>query len=155
MEVSVTHGTFTIERVYGAAAERVFRAFADGGQKRRWFAEGDGRDVVAYEVHFAVGGRERTSTRFPEGTRFAGEILTNESVYLDIVDGRRIVFAYTMAFGERRFSASLATIELEECEGGTRMRFTEQGAYFEGSDGAQMREAGWRQILEYLGKFLS
>ena len=155
MEVSVTHGSFTLEHLYQAPPQRVFRAFADQEQKRRWFADGDGRDVVAYEVHFAVGGRERTSTRFPEGTPFAGEILTNETVYLDIVDGRRIVFAYTMAFGERRFSASLATIELEQCEGGTRLRFTEQGAFFEGSDGVRMREAGWRPMLDHFGKFLS
>lgn len=153
--MDVTHATFAVERVYGAVPERVFRAFADPRQKRRWFAEGDGRDVVAHENRFEVGGRERTSTRFPEGTPFAGAILTNDTVYLDIVEGHRIVFAYTMAFGDRRFSASLATIELTPCEGGTRMRFTDQGAYFEGSDGAQMREAGWRAILDHLARFLS
>ena len=146
----VTHGTFTIERYYPVAVERVFGAFADAEKKRRWFV-GD-RDVVSHELEFAVGGRERSSTRMGEGTPFAGQVLTNETVYLDIVENRRIVFAYTMAFGERRFSGSLATVELIGGGKGTRLRFTEQGAYFEGSDGVQMREMGWKHLVERLGR---
>lgn len=146
----VTHGTFTIERYYPVGVARVFGAFADGEKKRRWFT-GE-RNVVAHELEFAVGGRERTSTRMGEETPFAGQVLTNETTYLDIVENERIVFAYTMAFGERRFSGSLATVELIEEGKGTRLRFTEQGAYFEGSDGLQMREMGWTHLVDQLGR---
>ena len=35
------------------------------------------------------------------------------------------------------------------------MIFTDQGAYFEGGDGAKMREGGWSKLLEGLAKELA
>lgn len=66
----------------------------------------------------------------------------NDTVFLDIVPERRIVVAYTMTFDGRRTSVSLATIELGESEGGTRLVYTEQGAFLDGLDQAKMRESG-------------
>ena len=64
---------------------------------------------------------------------------------------RRIVLAYTMAVGGRRISASLATVEIVAEGDGTRLTFTEQGAFFEGSDGPELREKGWLALLDGLG----
>ena len=153
-ERSVAHSMFVIERRYGAAPERVFAAFADAEKKRRWFAGGERSGPVEHALDFREGGRERTASRLPEGSPFPGVALINETVYLDIVPGRRIVFAYTMTLGERRISASLATVELLEAEGGTNLLFTDQGAFFEGSDGPEMRKAGWEQILNGLDREL-
>jgi uncharacterized protein YndB with AHSA1/START domain len=72
------------------------------------------------------------------------------TTYLDIVPNRRIVLAYTMAMGDQRFSASLATFEFLRSDKGTDLIFTEQAAFFEGADGPKMREDGWRQLLEQL-----
>jgi uncharacterized protein YndB with AHSA1/START domain len=41
-ERSVTHATFTLQRIYDAPLAKVFKAFADPAIKRRWFAEGEG-----------------------------------------------------------------------------------------------------------------
>jgi hypothetical protein len=40
-------------------------------------------------------------------------------------------------------------------EKGTDLIFTEQAAFFEGADGPQMREAGWRELLEALARELA
>ncbi|HLK63699.1 MAG TPA: SRPBCC family protein [Bryobacteraceae bacterium] len=147
-ELSVTHSTFVIERHYPATPERVFRAFSDPAKKRRWLGEGEGREVLEFESDFRVGGHERTQSRLGANTPFPGTSLTNHTVYQDIVPNQRIVFAYTMSLGDHRMSAALVTVQLTPANDGTAFTFTEQGAFFEGSDGPQRREAGWSKLLD-------
>jgi uncharacterized protein YndB with AHSA1/START domain len=152
---SVTHATFVIERTYPTTPERVFAAFADPTKKRRWFAEGEGFEVEEFEMDFRVGGNERTRFRSKEDSPIKGAALTNVTNYQDIAPNRRVVLAYTMTVGDKRISASLSTFEFLPTEKGTDLIFTEQAAFFEGADGPQMREAGWRELLEALARELA
>ena len=153
---SVIHSTFVIERHYPARPERVFAAFADPEKKRRWYAENRNHEVMKYTMDFRTGGVDLATFKMNEQTPFPGALLTNRTTYQDIEWDKRIVWAYTMAFGEKPFSASLATVELVLNGSGTDLIFTEQGAFFEGSDGPQMREAGWSALLDSLaGEFNS
>jgi uncharacterized protein YndB with AHSA1/START domain len=150
MEPSVTHSTFVIEHRYPWPPEILFAAFADTGKKRRWFAEGHSTEVEHYAMDFRVGGKESAHSRFRPGTPFPGVALRNEITYQDIVPNQRIVTSSTMTLGDHRISCSLVTVELLPVPRGTDLRFTHQGAFFEGSDGPQMREAGWRKLFERL-----
>lgn len=157
-ESAVTHGSFTLERKYPQPPAKVFAAFADPAKKRRWFAES--KDVVldSFESDFRIGGRERSRFRFPGHPQApipAGTPMGNDGVFLDIVPDRRIVIAYSMSMKEVPFSASLATFELIADGTGTRLVATEQGAFFENSDGIEMRQQGWRQLLEALARELA
>jgi len=154
-EQPVVHNTFVIERSYPKPPEAVFAAFADPGKKRRWFAEGGSTDVESFEMDFRVGGIERTQYRFKEGTPFPGVELTNVGSYHDIVENQRIVTASTMALGGRRISTSLVTFELVPTASGTNLICTHQGAFFEGADGPEMRQDGWRKLLDNLATALA
>jgi len=154
-EQSVTHSTFVIERSYPKSPERVFAAFADCVQKRRWYGQGEHHEVEEFEMDFRVGGAEHFRYRFKEGTPFKGVTLANEGSYEDIVPNRRIVTASRMTLGDKRISASMVTIELLATDTGTDLICTHYGAFFEGSDGPEMREAGWRKLLDRLAKELS
>ena len=100
--------------------------------KARWF----GGDDWDHELDFSVGGRE-VSTGTMEGTVF-----TFEGRYQDIVPDERIVYSYEVLMGEARISVSLATVELTPGGEGTKLVFTEQGAFLDGLDDPSQRENG-------------
>jgi uncharacterized protein YndB with AHSA1/START domain len=151
----VAHSTFTIERHYAAPPAKVFAAFSDPVKKRRWFAEGEGFELDSYGLDFRVGGSERSAFRFGAGTPLPeGTAGGNDTTYMDIVDGKRIVLAYTMTVGGKRISSSQATFEFVAKDKGTTLVFTEQAAFFEGADGPDMRKQGWTELLGSLAREL-
>jgi uncharacterized protein YndB with AHSA1/START domain len=152
---AVTHDTFVIERIYPATPQRIFAAFADPAKKRRWFANRDEAPIEQHEMDFRIGGKERTQGRLGNNTPYPGTSFANDTVYQDIVPDSRIVFAYTMSVGDHRISASLATVELVPDGAGTKVIFTDQGAYFENSDGPERRKQGWSALLEKISTELS
>lgn len=154
-EPSVIHSTFVIERTYPSTPERVFAAFSDPVQKRRWFIEGDHHEVEHFDMDFRVGGQEHAKMRFPEGTPIPGAVFTNDTIYQDIVPNCRVVFTSTMSLDDKHISASLATIELLPTDKGTNLICTHQGAFFEGSDGPERRKDGWEKLLNNLTKELA
>ena len=145
----VVHASFTIERSYAASPARVFTAFADPKQKRRWFAEGEGWEVEQFDVDFRVGGHERSRFRF-----HGGPPITNDSVYQVIQPNERIILAYAMTVDGAPISGSLLTMEFIAEGTGTRIVLTEQGAYLDGKDAPIHREAGSRQLFESLARLL-
>lgn len=151
-ERAVTHATFRIERTYDATLAKVYRAYADPTIKRRWFVEGEGWDIESYDIDFRVGGRESSSFRFK-----GGPLVSFDAIYQDIVHSNRIIIAYSMTIDGVRISSSLATTEMRpEGRQGTRLIFTEQGAFLDGHrDGAAGREEGTRELLESLARELA
>jgi uncharacterized protein YndB with AHSA1/START domain len=151
---AVVHNTFVIERAYPVPPERVFAAFSDPAKKRRWSADGESKQVDSYGMDFRVGGREHYASSFKDGHPLAGRTLKSENIYRNIVPNRRIIFTSTMALEESQFSISLGTVELLPSEKGTDLILTFQSAFLEGADGPEMREAGWRSLLEKLAREL-
>ena len=143
---SVEHATFVVERVYDASGDRVFAAWSDPRAKGRWFG---GSDEGEYELDFRVGGWERGRGGLPDGREYAFDAL-----YRDIVPGQRIVYTYDMYLDGVRTSVSVATAEFEPEGDGTRLVFTEQGAFLDGHETPASREHGMGSLLHSLGQWL-
>lgn len=144
---SVQHATFTIERTYDAPVARVFAAWADPKAKARWFVGPDDWEKSNHSLDFRVGGREQVSGGPP-----GGPVHAFNARYQDIVRDRRIIYSYDMHIGANRISVSLATVELFPEGAGTRLIFTEQGAFLDGHDTPAQREEGTRGLLDNLAK---
>jgi uncharacterized protein YndB with AHSA1/START domain len=143
----VDHATFTITRDFKAPPARVFVAHTSRDAKMRWQAGGEGWETFEFTVDVRPGGREVWRGSF----RGSPEIRNNVS-YFDVVENERLIFGYEMYVGEKRISVSLATIEFEPGGPGTRLTFTEQGAYLDDPEAAANREAGTRALIEKLAK---
>ncbi|TBL77326.1 SRPBCC family protein [Paenibacillus thalictri] len=138
----VKHATFVIEKVYAASPERVYHAWADPDAKAKWFSKPD-------SLEFRVGGRE-----FSKGGPPEGPVFTFDACYQEIVSEQRIVYTYTLDSNDVRMSVSITTVELIPQEGGTKLIFTEQAAFFDGLDTPEIREHGTNLMLDALGKSL-
>jgi len=146
---SVTHDTFNLERVYDASPARVFAAFSQPELKRQWFNGPEEWGPDEHTHDFRVGGRE-TSVGGPKG----GPVHSFDAIYQDIVPNQRIIFSYDMHIDSTRISVSLTTIEFTPQGKGTRLTFTEQGAYLDGHDNPAERKHGTGELLDALGVFL-
>ena len=148
-ERSVEHATFVVERSYDASPGRVFAAWADPDAKARWFGNA-GEGPGEFELDFRIGGREFSRGTVPDGEG----TYTYEARYQDIVPDERIVYAYDMHLDGTRISISLATVELKPDGDGTRLIYTEQGAFLDGLDTPEPRQQGTGGLLDALGEEL-
>jgi uncharacterized protein YndB with AHSA1/START domain len=150
-ERSVNHVTFAIERSYPAQPARVFAAWADVQAKEIWMDDPDFKsDGSVSELDFRIGGHERFGGLTPEGATYR-----YDAVYYDIVPDHRIVYAYEMYMGDDRMSVSMATVEMVPDQAGTKLTYTEQGAFLDGIDKPEAREEGTAWMLDNLGKYLA
>jgi uncharacterized protein YndB with AHSA1/START domain len=140
-ERSIQHTTFVIERTYGASPTRVFAAWADPEAKAQWFPKAD-------EFEFRVGGREFNRSSHE------GVIYTYDAHYQDIVPDQRIAYTYIMDRDETRISVSVTTVEFKQTGTGTRLIYTEQGAFLDGEDKPEYREHGTKVLLDALDAVL-
>jgi uncharacterized protein YndB with AHSA1/START domain len=154
---NVIHDTFTIERTYDIAPASVFAAFSTEEARNSWGDTGDleqpkdeGVNHVT-EFDFRAGGRECFTTEW-EGTTYR-----YDGRYHDIVICSRIVYSYAMYADDTLISVSLASIEFADSGDGTKLTWTEQGAYLDGYNGAdapEMRKGGTIEVIEGLTAYL-
>lgn len=144
------HNTFVLKRSYPQSPQKVFLAFSSEDKKRRWYARDGAHEVLSYKLDFAIGGKEVLAGKMKAGTPIAGAVLTWSHEYLSITEGERVVFTQTLDVGAQRISCALITAEFLDDGGGCNLVFTHQAVYFEGADGPQMREMGWKVLLESL-----
>lgn len=146
------HGTIRLERTFKASPTRVFAAWAEPKARAKW--DVPGRWVIAEQTFdFREGGRGLK--RFgPKGD----PRLVADTLYLDIVPQRRIVFSYSMTSRSTPISVSLTTSEISAApssgDKGTHLLLTEQIAFLDGNDNAANREEGLASMLDKIGETL-
>jgi uncharacterized protein YndB with AHSA1/START domain len=142
------HGTIRLERRYKAPPARVFAAWAEPKARAKW--DVPGRWVIAEQTFdFREGGRELKRFGPKDDPR-----LVADTLYLDIVPQRRIVFSYSMTSRGTPISVSLTTIEISADDRDTHLLLTEQIVFLDGNDTAANREEGLESMLDKIGETL-
>lgn len=141
--MTISHESFTLERIYPNCRDHVWSAWSDPMKKSKWL----GAPLETFD--FRSGGGERSRFRDQMGEH------VNEGHYFEIDPGRRIVLAYSMAMNGRVHTASLATIVLSDEGGGTRLTYTEQMCVIPPSDGVAGRRRGWEELLDGIAPVLA
>ncbi len=136
MGVRVNHRSFVIERQLPGSPSHAFRFWSDHALKRRWTSCHPDWHVLEDRFSFKMDGSECLRWRMPDGTEHS--MLAH---YLEITEGERIVYAYTMRTGQKTISSSLVTVEFTPAGSTTLMTFTEQAMFPEAADG-DVRESG-------------
>jgi uncharacterized protein YndB with AHSA1/START domain len=148
-----THGDFSINRVYDAPPADVYAAWSDIGTKAKWFLGPEGWSVLERTLDLRAGGSEILHGRFA-----ANGVETLFTARYHLVEaGARLVYAYDMHLSGRHHSVSLATVEFIGDPAGTRLRFTEQVTFVDGTDGRDgtlSRKRGTSVHLERVAGFL-
>src|ERR1700730_2705335 len=143
-EREVRHETIVEERRLKQDPTRVFQAWSNTEQRRRWHVPGDGWQIAELRQEFRVGGSE--SFRFgPPGN----PNLHSEGHFLDIVPDRRIISAGVMRDNGAAMSTTQVTVEIYSDAGSTRLILTDQSAFF-GAETVSDRRSGWKQVLAKL-----
>ncbi len=138
MTQKILHDTFTLERTLSAPPARVFEALSKPEVKAKWFGGPKDAWVEKERVFdFRVGGREHVS-----GVHAGGITSVFDAVYLDIVPGERVVYAYEMTVNGRKISTSLATFQVTAVGEKTKLVLTEQGAYYDDPEMAKYAPDG-------------
>ena len=136
----VTHSTFTLERHFPAAVERVFQAWADPTARKRWMAQG-----AEHSQDFVVGGLETV-----KGFDGQGRPLTYEARYAEIVPAERILTTSTLHTGDQLSTVSVTSVEFQSTDAGTLLVLTEHGMYLAGQEQPAWREHGTAKQLDTL-----
>lgn len=146
------HGSFSHSRVLAASPKAVFAAYADLGVRQRWFRIPSEPEAAHHALDFRVGGGENACGRFSAAG--VAETIEYRSQFAEIVPDARIVYTYELFIDGQLRSVSLATVELVEDAGGTRLTYTEHYVFVattgDGSADRAEREAGTRLQLNGL-----
>lgn len=142
MSATISHDSFTIERVYPNCLAHVWAYWSVREKKASWLGD------TSLVMDFRPGGEELSSFRDGRGDH------VNQGRYFEINDQKRIVLAYSMAVNGRVHTVSLATVSFLEEGGGTRVRYSEQMCIIPPSDGVEGRRRGWKALLGELDEYL-
>lgn len=149
LRMSIVEGTVDLTLEFGASVEAVYAAWSSEEAQRVWGDPGNGWEMTFDQFRFTVG--ETDVCRFgPKG----GEQYVNENRYISIEPEKRIVYSTSLHSSGRLDFAGTVAVTFESTDKGTRVRFVEQGLYFNGADDIACHRSGWESMLAALGEYL-
>ena len=137
-----TGTSLQISRVIKAAPERVFRAWTDPADMRRWACP-EGATVVHVEADLVVGGRYTIHMRTEDESEHKAI-----GVYQEIDPPRRLVYTWDWDEEEMRMGDTRVTVEFNDLNGSTEVVLTHDR--FPSAEAKDNHEIGWTSCMNRL-----
>ncbi|HEY2643013.1 MAG TPA: SRPBCC domain-containing protein [Galbitalea sp.] len=123
------HGTEVQHINVDASSSVIWSAFAELDFRDRWFNLPGPHASRTHELDFRIGGSEVATSTFHNVDH--EERLEHRSRFIDLVEDRRITYAYEFRLNEVLRFVGLTTIELRPDDSGTRVDYTDQYQFFD------------------------
>ena len=144
-----------IKRLIKAPRERVFEAWTNAEQLKKWFGPDEDIVVPQTKVDLRTGGKYRIQMKMPDG-----EFHTAAGTYREVKPPERLVFTWAWEkggsepdFGEVEPSEMLITLEFLPRGKQTELVFTQEN--FASVESRDRHEHGWSGCFDKLEKFFS
>jgi len=138
--------TLQLKRTFNAPREKVFKAWTDPKQMKKWIIPQDGFTVPAVEVDLRVGGKYRIEMLSPEGICH-----TAVGSYREIVVPEKLVFTW---FWENRPEEGETLVTIEFYEQGNSTEVVLAHELFQNEAVRDAHNKGWSGALGQLARFL-
>lgn len=135
-------GKVRLERVIRADRERVFRAWTEAGQMKRWFAP-QGFTIPEAEVDARPGGAFRVIMRAPDGSEHVAS-----GSFRRVEPPSLLTFTWSWESAAEEPEETLVTVELSAEGGSTRLLLVHEG--FSTDAERENHEEGWASCVEQL-----
>lgn len=142
-----TGGLVRLEQVIPAAPERVYRAWTDEAQLKRWFAP-EGFTIPEVRVDARPGGAFRIRMRAPDGSEYVAF-----GVFRSLEPPRSLSFSWQWESApEEDPEETLVTVELSDLGGSTRVTLEHRGLTT--AESRKSHSEGWASCLDQLVRLL-
>ena len=144
-----------IKRLIKAPRERVFEAWTNPGEIRKWFGPDEDLVIPQVKVDLRVGGKYRFQMKRPDG-----EFHTAVGAYREIKSPERLVFTWAWEkdgsepdFGEVEPAEMLITLQFHARGDQTELVLTQER--FASVESRDRHEQGWNGCFDKLEKFFN
>ncbi len=138
--------TLNLRRIFKASREKVFRAWTDPEELKKWWGP-EGYSTPTAEVNLRVGGKYRLGMmKLPDG-----EIFCLSGTYREVRPPERLVYTWRWE-AQPDLGETLVTVEFREVDDSTEVVLTH--AFFPTEKARDDHNKGWNGCLDRLAKVL-
>lgn len=134
-----------VRRTFQARPERVFRAWTEPAELKRWAGPGE-TEVAVVEVDLRVGGRYRINMQAPDGTPY--HVV---GTYREVDPPKKLVYTW---FWETNPGMGETVVTVEFRDLGTETEVVLTHELFPAEADRNTHETGWTACLEKLARLL-
>ena len=143
----VSETTFHLKRTFAAPREKVFRAWTDPEELKKWWGP-EGYATPSAQVDLRVGGRYRLGMKkLPDG-----EVFYLSGTYREVRPLEKLVYTWSWE-AEPEFGETLVTVEFRAMGNSTEVVLTHE--LFPNEKARQDHDKGWNSCLDRLARWLS